>query len=215
MNSILKKYNCFKLNSFLDLPLQEEKFIVKNIKLDKGIAENRALLENIFSLFAAINSKIPIFIVGKPGCSKSLSVQLITKSMQGNVSDNPFFKLLPKPIIHSYQGSLSSTSKGIQNVFIKARDTLKQVKENRNAENIISLIYFDEMGLAEHSPNNPLKVIHSELEYDQNANDKQVAFVGISNWELDAAKMNRGISISIPEPDEEDNKETAFIIGNS
>ena len=215
MNSILKKYDCFKLNSFLDLPLQEEKFIVKNIKLDKGIAENRALLENIFSLFAAINSKIPIFIVGKPGCSKSLSVQLITKSMQGNVSDNPFFKLLPKPIIHSYQGSLSSTSKGIQNVFIKARDTLKQVKENRNAENIISLIYFDEMGLAEHSPNNPLKVIHSELEYDQNANDKQVAFVGISNWELDAAKMNRGISISIPEPDEEDNKETAFIIGNS
>ena len=54
------------------------------------------------------------------------------------------------------------------------------------------------MELAEHSPNNPLKVIHSELEYDQNENDKQVAFVGISNWNLDAAKMNRGIAISIP-----------------
>ena len=215
MNNILKKYDCFKLNDFLDLPLQEEKFIVKNIKLDKGIAQNRALLENIFSLFVAINSKIPIFIVGKPGCSKSLSMQLITKSMQGTVSDNPFFKLLPKTIIHSYQGSLSSTSKGVQNVFIKARGTLSQLKKGEYKENIISLIYFDEMGLAEHSPNNPLKVIHSELEYDQNANDKQVAFVGISNWELDAAKMNRGISISIPEPDEEDNKETAFTIGNS
>ena len=71
------------------------------------------------------------------------------------------------------------------------------------------------MGLAEHSPNNPLKVIHAELEYDQNEGDKKVAFVGISNWSLDAAKMNRGISISIPEPDEEDNKETAFTIGNS
>ena len=106
-------------------------------------------------------------------------------------------------------------------MFDKARETLRQLKENqdkdknKNNEKIISLIYFDEMGLAEHSPNNPLKVIHSELEYDQNEDDKQVAFVDISNWNLDAAKMNRGISISIPEPDEEDNKETAYTIGNS
>ena len=71
------------------------------------------------------------------------------------------------------------------------------------------------MGLAEHSPNNPLKVIHAELEYDQNEGDKKIAFVGISNWTLDAAKMNRGISISIPEPDEDDNKETSLTIGKS
>ena len=220
LNNILAKYEKkTKLKNFLELPLKEEKFIVNNIKLDKGIAKNRALLENIFSLFVAINSKVPIFIVGKPGCSKSLSMQLISKSMQGSASEKPFFKLLPKNIIHSYQGSLSSTSKGVENVFAKARETLRQLKENqdkdKNQEKIISLIYFDEMGLAEHSPNNPLKVIHSELEYDQNEDDKQVAFVGISNWNLDAAKMNRGISISIPEPDEEDNKETAYTIGNS
>ena len=71
------------------------------------------------------------------------------------------------------------------------------------------------MGLAENSPNNPLKVIHSALEYDQNEGDNKVAFIGISNWVLDAAKMNRGISISIPEPDEEDNKETSLTIGKS
>ena len=135
--------------------------------------------------------------------------------MQGTASEKPFFKKLPKNIIHSYQGSLASTSKGVENVFNKARDTLKQLKESKNKEEVISLIYFDEMGLAEHSPHNPLKVIHSELEYDQNEGDKKIAFVGISNWNLDAAKMNRGISISIPEPDEEDNKETAFTIGNS
>ena len=40
------------------------------------------------------------------------------------------------------------------------------------------MIYFDEMGLAEHSPNNPLKVIHSQLEYDENKGYKKVAFVG-------------------------------------
>ena len=216
LNNILKEFgDKFILKDFLDLPLKEEKFIINNITLDKGIAKNRALLENIFSLFVAINSKVPIFIVGKPGCSKSLSMQLITKSMQGTASEKPFFKKLPKNIIHSYQGSLASTSKGVENVFNKARETLKQLKESNNKEQVISLIYFDEMGLAEHSPHNPLKVIHSELEYDQNEGDKKVAFVGISNWNLDAAKMNRGISISIPEPDEEDNKETAFTIGNS
>ena len=74
------------------------------------------------------------------------------------------------------------------------------------------MIFFDEMGLAEYSPNNPLKIIHSELEYDLNEGDNKVAFVGISNWKLDASKMNRGIFISIPEPDESDNKETTYAI---
>ena len=77
------------------------------------------------------------------------------------------------------------------------------------------MIYFDEMGLAEHSPNNPLKVIHAELEYDLNEGDKKIAFVGISNWALDASKMNRGLYLSIPDPDEEDVKKTSRTIGKS
>ena len=56
--------------------------------MEKGIAKNRALLENLFTLFVCVNSKIPLFIVGKPGCSKSLSVQLLFKTMKGNSSDN-------------------------------------------------------------------------------------------------------------------------------
>ncbi len=212
-NKFFKEFNpSFK--DFLELPLKEERFIVDNIKLDKGIAKNRALLENIFSLFVAINNKVPIFIVGKPGCSKSLSVQLIIKSMQGTASEHDFFKNLPKIMVHSYQGSIASTSKGVENVFNKARSVLQKLSKEDKEKNI-SLIFFDEMGLAEHSPNNPLKVIHSELEYDQNEGDKKIAFIGISNWILDAAKMNRGISISIPEPDEIDNKETSLTIGKS
>jgi hypothetical protein len=42
-----------------------------------------------------------------------------------------------------------------------------------------------------------------------------VAFLGISNWSLDAAKMNRGITISIPDLSEEDNIETSLTIGKS
>ena len=209
-----KIFNQVMQKNFYDLPLREENFIVNNIKLDKGIAKNRALLENIFSLFVAINNKVPIFIVGKPGCSKSLSFQLLNKSMQGSSSESPFLKNYPKLMVHSYQGSLISTSKGVENIFIKARSSYQKLSDEDKKKNI-SMIYFDEMGLAEHSPNNPLKVIHSELEYDQNEGDKKIAFVGISNWVLDASKMNRGISISIPEPNEDDNKETSLIIGKS
>ena len=215
LNKLFQNFDEFlKDKDFLDLPLKEEQYILENMQIDKGIAKNKALLENVFSLFVAINTKIPIFIVGKPGCSKSLSVQLIIKSMQGSVSEKLLFKDLPKVMIFSYQGSIASTSKGLQNIFIKARETYHKLSPDDKKSNI-PLIFLDEMGLAEHSPNNPLKVIHSELEYDQNEGDNQLAFIGISNWALDAAKMNRGISISIPEPDEEDNKLTALTIGES
>ena len=214
LNQVIDNYEKDKKIDFLFVPQQEELYIINNIKLEKGIAKNRALLDNIFSLFVAINNKVPIFIVGKPGCSKSLSVQLINKAMKGRSSNSPLFKTLPKIILNSYQGSMGSTSKGVQKVFDLARNKIANLDEEVK-KNIISMIFFDEMGLAEHSSNNPLKVIHSELEYDLNEGDKKVAFVGISNWVLDASKMNRGMLLSIPDPSKEESKETALIIGKS
>ena len=52
------------------------------------------------------------------------------------------------------------------------------------------VIIFDEIGLAEQSPHNPLKILHSLLE------NIKVGFVGISNWSLDASKMNRVLTLS-------------------
>ena len=189
---------------FLDLPLLEMKFISDNVNIPKGIAKNKALSENIFALFCAINTRIPIFIVGKPGCSKSLSIQLIVKSMKGSSFKNEFFKkYFSKLVVFSYQGSLSSTSEGVETIFKKANQAMEEFISKKKDN--ISMIFFDEMGLAEHSPNNPLKVIHSQLEIDPDVEGKpKAAFVGISNWVLDAAKMNRGLHISIPELDEED-----------
>ena len=118
--------------------------------------------------------------------------------------------------MNSYQGSLTSTSKGVLNIFKKARDIIrgsKSTNKNENEDSIISMIYFDEMGLAEIAKSNPLKVIHSQLEYDENKD--KVAFVGISNWVLDASKMNRGIYLSIPDSDLEDLQLTAITIAES
>ena len=51
------------------------------------------------------------------------------------------------------------------------------------------------------------------LEYEKE--DEKLAFVGISNWTLDASKMNRGIYLAVSAPDEKDCIETAIEIANS
>ena len=233
--------------------------LVNEIKIEKGIAKNRALLENLFTLFICINNKIPLFLCGKPGCSKSLSLSIIEKAMRGKKSISEKFKNIPEISRSTYQGSLSSTSEGVLNVFKntrtkmkmnrekmegdinqlkqqlikmkkewkkmtkydnekyeKERDILlkqKEIKESPTIDDYIFMIYFDEMGIAEISPNNPLKVIHSQLEYEKE--EEKLAFVGISNWTLDASKMNRGIYLAVSEPDEIDCIETAIEIANS
>ena len=183
---------------FLEYPHEIENEIINNINVGIGIAKNRALLDNIFALFSCINAKIPIFICGKAGCSKTLSFSLLFQSMKGEHSNNELFKEFPKIFLNSYQGSLTSNSSEIQNIFKRAKKISDWSKKQESK--VISLILFDEMGLAEISKNNPLKVIHSELD----ENDDEISFVGISNWALDASKMNRGVHLSIQEPDLED-----------
>lgn len=66
-----------------------------------------------------------------------------------------------------------------------------------------------QIGLAEQSPHMPLKVLHAELEHPE------VAFVGISNWALDPAKINRGIFLTRPDPGARDLSLTARGIAQS
>ena len=80
-----------------------------------------------------------------------------------------------------------------------------------DAVNILPVFVFDEIGLAELSKHNPLKVLHSLLEVE----NRDIAFVGISNWRLDASKMNRALYLARPDPDEDDITFTALSIYNS
>ena len=68
------------------------------------------------------------------------------------------------------------------------------------------------MGLAERSVNNPLKIIHYLLEKDT---EDSVPFLGISNWKLDAAKINRALNLSITDYAEPDLEETAIAIAEA
>ncbi|KAJ4457995.1 putative e3 ubiquitin-protein ligase [Paratrimastix pyriformis] len=182
----------------------EQTDYLERMELPPGTAHNQALLENVFVSLVCILNRIPVFVVGKPGCSKSISVRLITSSLKGRDSRDPWFRQLPSLYVVPYQGSDVSTSEGILHVFRKAREYLGK-------EDIIPMVLLDEVGLAEVSRYNPLKVLHSLLESNQSG-QADVAVVGISNWALDAAKMNRAIYLSRPEPDVDDLHETACSI---
>ena len=51
--------------------------------------------------------------------------------MKGKNSDNPLFKTLPKLIMNSYQGSKTSTSKGVLKIFDKAREVIRNMKNKK------------------------------------------------------------------------------------
>ena len=183
-----------------------EDIFINQFKLENGIAKNQYLKKNLFITFICIMTKLPLFIVGKPGSSKSLSIKILSENLNGENSFNEFFKQFPKMICVYYQGSLNSTSEEIEQIFNKANKII-------SSEENIPVIHFDEIGLAEISPNNPLKVLHEKLEIDDEI--IKSSFVGISNWELDASKMNRGIYINVPDPDENDLINTAKQISDS
>ena len=197
---------------FIKVPEREINRITgkMTIEKEKGIALNRALKENLFTCFICIDNNVPLIIVGKPGTGKSLSFQILYNTLKGKYSDDPMFKNKGKLYRYYYQGSETSTSKGIINLFDKAAKA-----QAKNLEkNIITLVFFDEMGLAERSSNNPLKVIHFLLERD-NKDSYSVPFLGISNWRLDAAKINRALNLTITDYDTKDLEETAMSIAKA
>ncbi|XP_028397453.1 LOW QUALITY PROTEIN: uncharacterized protein LOC114521280 [Dendronephthya gigantea] len=193
------------IDSFSAIVRIEEEDYLDRMELPSGTARNAALRENVFVMLVSILNHIPVFVVGKPGCSKSLSIQLIRSNLRGRDSRDPLFRELPQLYVVSYQGSESSTSEGIIKVFEKAR---KYKSHNRDG-NVLPVVLLDEVGLAENSKYNPLKVLHSLLEPGE-GKMPDIAVVGISNWSLDAAKMNRAIHLSRPEPTVDDLYETGY-----
>ena len=190
--------------SFMEIPNLEMNYIIDNFIMPKGIAKNRALKENLFSAFICIVNKIPLIICGKPGRSKTLCIKILENSMKGKGGSKSYLcKSFPELIIHRIQGALNTKTEEVRKVFEETRN--EQKKEKEIIEHL-HLVLMDEMGLAELSPNNPLKITHFELEKEDN---EKVPFIGITNWALDASKMNRVIYIVVQDPDEEDLISTA------
>ncbi|ELU09101.1 hypothetical protein CAPTEDRAFT_223578 [Capitella teleta] len=176
--------------------------ILDGIELDGNIARNQALKENVFMMVVCIELRIPLFLVGKPGSSKSLAKTIVEDAMQGEQSRNPLFRSFKHVHMISFQCSQLSTPDGIMATFQECA----QLQKDKNLEEFVSVVVLDEIGLAEDSPKMPLKTLHPLLEdgcvgHEEPEPHRKVAFIGISNWALDPAKMNRGILVQRGVPD--------------
>ncbi|XP_022796392.1 E3 ubiquitin-protein ligase rnf213-alpha-like isoform X2 [Stylophora pistillata] len=178
-----------------------QKAVLNELELGPNIARNTALSENVFMMVVCIELRIPLFVVGKPGSSKSLAKTVVADNMQGDAARSPLFKTFKQVHMASYQCSPLSTPEGIVATFKQC----SKLQEGKNPDKFVSVVVLDEVGLAEDSPLMPLKTLHPLLEDGVTSADdvietdekpQRVAFIGISNWALDPAKMNRGIMLS-------------------
>ncbi|XP_064006836.1 E3 ubiquitin-protein ligase RNF213 [Pogoniulus pusillus] len=191
-----------------EISLMQDLFL-SGVHLRDTIARNLALKENVFMMVICIELKIPLFLVGKPGSSKSLAKTIVADAMQGQAAYSDLFKELKQIHLVSFQCSTLSTPEGIIGTFKHCA----RFQEGKNLEEYVAVVVLDEIGLAEDSPKMPLKTLHPLLEDgcidDVPLPHKKVGFIGISNWALDPAKMNRGIFVSRGDPSKEELIESA------
>nr|XP_039257920.1 E3 ubiquitin-protein ligase RNF213-like [Styela clava] len=198
--------------SYINMELTAcQSVFLRNIRIGDNIACNQALKENVYMMAICADMKIPLFLIGKPGSSKSLAKTIITNNMQGQTSHAPLYRNLKQIHILSYQCSALTDAAGIKSVFKQCA----QLQKKQDLKTFTAVVVLDEIGLAEDSANMPLKVLHPLLERRSTdlttvlqPDDERVGFVGISNWALDPAKMNRGIFLTRSKPTELDLKKT-------
>lgn len=187
-----------------------ETVFLDEMTIPNNIARNAALRENVFMMTVCIENRLPLFLVGKPGSSKSLAKSIVVNSMKGRNSSSSLLKLFKSVHLFSYQCSQFSTSDSVIEIFTEAKHFQDYMQD---CSKFVSVVVLDEVGLAEDSPGLPLKVLHPYLE-DGTAGlssdeqdvkrEQRVSFIGISNWALDAAKMNRGILVTRCPPDNDE-----------
>jgi hemicentin len=167
-----------------------------NMALGPGVARTRSLKENVFAMVACLQIRAPLIIVGPPGCSKTLSYQLVTQAVLTDVNvrdpDAFFggFASVETGVFH-YQCSELSTSLEVKTVFERALARQQAWEEASDASKPFrrtAMVFMDEAGLP-HEEKESLKVLHYYLE------DARVGFVAISNRPLDAAKSNRAVVV--------------------
>ncbi|KAF0978053.1 hypothetical protein FDP41_002945 [Naegleria fowleri] len=100
-----------------------------------------------------------------------------------------------------------STPEDVKSCFESAR------RYQKNSPNSIAVVLLNEVGLLEHSPSHPLKVVNKEL--DEESSTYAPSVIGLSNWTLDPNLINRAVYLSRPAPSTFELKTTLSGIVNS
>jgi MoxR-like ATPase len=94
--------------------------VIARTEIPQGIALTRGLKENVFMTAACLLSRTPLLIVGPPGTSKPLAVNIASDNSNGEDSPSEFYRNHARLSAYHYQCSKQSTSKEIAAVFEKA-----------------------------------------------------------------------------------------------
>ena len=190
---------------------EEHKYADEFVGNDEGISKNDILCENIWSVFICISNNIPLWIIGYPGTSKSLAVNtVLNKIFVGILS-----KQLPPLISQTYLCSKFSRSEALldqmnriaeKSSFLKANDTL-------------NVLVLEEIGHADLSPYLPLKCLNHVIDEGYSISNSSkalpITIIGLSNYKMDSAKLNRGILLTKTELSSEQKITTALDIFKS
>jgi len=142
MGEILQNHKVYAgENMFARIIREEQEDYINRMQCPPNTAENEALLENVLVMIVCILTRIPLFLIGAPGCSKSLAIRLINSNLRGSDSNDKYFKSLPQVYFVPHQGSSSSTSGSIIKVFDKAN---KYQETTSKQFPVISVVLLDE-----------------------------------------------------------------------
>ncbi|PKY54759.1 hypothetical protein RhiirA4_548384 [Rhizophagus irregularis] len=213
MGQILQNHQAYVGESmFAKIIREEQKDYINRMQCPTSTAHNEALLENVLAMIVCILTRIPLFLIGTTGSSKSLAIRLISSNLRGSDSYDRYFRRLPQIYLIPNQGNHFSTSDGIIKVFDKAN---KYQETTSKQFPVIGVVLLDNgdfhfpFDLAETSPFNPLKVLHSLLEPSYPATGPAVSVIGISNWRLDNSKSSRALLVQRPQFSLDDLVDTA------
>uniref|UniRef100_U9U2T1 AAA+ ATPase domain-containing protein n=1 Tax=Rhizophagus irregularis (strain DAOM 181602 / DAOM 197198 / MUCL 43194) TaxID=747089 RepID=U9U2T1_RHIID len=197
MEQILHKHDVYiGENMFAKIIREEQEDYINRMQCPPNTAYNVALLENVLVMIVCILTKIPLFLIGASGSSKSLAIHLISLNLRGSDSNDGYFRKLPQVYLIPHQGSSSSTSEGIIKVFDKA-NKFQEITSKQFP--VAGVVLLNEVGLDETSPFNPLSVLHYLLEPSYPATGPTVSVIGISNWRLDNSKSSRALLVQRPQ----------------
>ena len=163
-------------------------WLMENIDRPVGVADTQSLRENLYAIIVCCMTRIPLIIIGPPGCSKTLSFKIALANLQGEVSPKKVFrhKIMKSLDPHIYQCSKHSTTEDIKTLFKKAKSRQEQI--DNSGHGAVSVVLMDEAGLPEENLQ-VLKVLHYHLD------NPEVSFVALTNRILDAAKSNRAVCL--------------------
>ena len=163
---------------------------------DKDVKDIDLFKENVFALVCCIHARVPVVIFGPPGCSKTLSWNVVKKCFGGGAGGPELFQ---QTIVHSFplQCSTQTTDADVKQAFSRLSDERKNAVQTPG-KSVAYVLFLDEASLVDNEEA-PLKTLHQQLDFSITSTDddaQRTLCVVLSNSVPDAAKTNRMVLVA-------------------